>query len=155
MPKWNSFFQSYLVLGQVRIPRWVSFRPEFRVKHHGFCDASLKAHGTVTWHTKLATARGAMAMVKIISAGITNSSISRTWREERAVYRIVGLRGVVLESPATTGEVPEQQLSKAPSARNAEPPVRKGERSTRWGIQDVYSPKTVMGSARNKLCLVS
>jgi len=35
---WNSFLQSYSVLDQVRIPRLVSFRPEFRVQHHGFHD---------------------------------------------------------------------------------------------------------------------
>jgi len=45
--------------------------------------------------------------------------------------RFVVSRGVVLESPAITGEVPEQQLHKTPSARNAKLPVRKGERSTR------------------------
>jgi len=37
--RWNSFLQSYSVLEQVRVSRWVSFRPEFRVEHHGFCDA--------------------------------------------------------------------------------------------------------------------
>jgi len=36
----NSFLQSYSVLDQVRIPRWVLIRPKFRVEHHGFCDAS-------------------------------------------------------------------------------------------------------------------
>jgi len=37
--RWNIFLQSYSVLDQVRIPRWVSFHPEFRVEHPGFCDA--------------------------------------------------------------------------------------------------------------------
>jgi len=47
--RWNSFFQSYSVLDQVRIPRWVSFRPEFRVEHDGFCDASQKAYGAAIY----------------------------------------------------------------------------------------------------------
>jgi len=49
------------------------------------------------------------------------------------VNRFEVSRGVVLESPAITGEVPEQQLPKTSSARNAKLPVRKGERSTRSG----------------------
>jgi len=47
------------------------------------------------------------------------------------VDRFVVSRGVVLESPAITGEVPEQQLPKTPDAETAKLPVRKGERSTR------------------------
>jgi len=43
--RWNSFLQSYSVIDQVRIPKWVSFRPEIRVEHHGFCDASPMAYG--------------------------------------------------------------------------------------------------------------
>jgi len=55
------------------------------------------------------------------------------------VNRFEGSRGVVLESPAITGEVPEQQLPKTSSARNAKLPVRKGERSTRSGNQEALS----------------
>jgi len=43
--------------------------------------------------------------------------LSRTCREERAVDRFEVSRSVVLESPAIIGEVPEQQLTKTPSAR--------------------------------------
>jgi len=37
--RWNSFLQTYSILDQVKIPRWVFYRPELRVEHHGFCDA--------------------------------------------------------------------------------------------------------------------
>jgi len=47
--RWNSFLQSYSVLDQVGIPRWVSVRPEFRVEHHGFCDAMQKAYGAAIY----------------------------------------------------------------------------------------------------------
>ncbi|XP_070068132.1 uncharacterized protein [Drosophila takahashii] len=74
--KWHDFFQSYSVLDQVRIPRWVSFRPEFRVEHHGFCDASQKAYGAAIYvrveigHTTLVnllTAKTRVAPVKTVS----------------------------------------------------------------------------------------
>jgi len=47
--RWNSFLQSNSVLDQVRKPRWVSFRPEFRVEHYGFCNASQKAYGAAIY----------------------------------------------------------------------------------------------------------
>ncbi|XP_070068068.1 uncharacterized protein [Drosophila takahashii] len=74
--KWRDFLQSYSVLDQVRIPRWVSFRPEFRVEHHGFCDASQKAYGAAIYvrveigHTtlvRLLTAKTRVAPVKTVS----------------------------------------------------------------------------------------
>nr|XP_044248535.1 LOW QUALITY PROTEIN: uncharacterized protein LOC123002433 [Drosophila takahashii] len=74
--KWRDFLQSYSVLDQVRIPRWVSFRPEFRVEHHGFCDASQKAYGAAIYvrveigHTtlvRLLTAKTRVAPVKAVS----------------------------------------------------------------------------------------
>ncbi|XP_043063587.1 uncharacterized protein LOC122319852 [Drosophila ficusphila] len=74
--RWHSFLQSYSVLDQVRIPRWVSFRPEFRLEHHGFCDASQKAYGAAIYvrvemgHTTmvhLLTARTRVAPVKTVS----------------------------------------------------------------------------------------
>jgi len=40
---------NYSVLDQVRIPRWVSFHPEFREEHPGFCDASQKAFGAAIY----------------------------------------------------------------------------------------------------------
>jgi len=46
--------------------------------------------------------------------------------EGRAVDRFVVSRGVGLESPAITGEVPEQQLPKTLSARNAKVLVSQG-----------------------------
>ncbi|XP_043064475.1 uncharacterized protein LOC122320347 [Drosophila ficusphila] len=74
--RWHSFLQSYSVLDQVRIPRWVSFRPEFRLEHHGFCDASQKAYGAAIYvrvemgHTTmvhLLTAKTRVAPVKTVS----------------------------------------------------------------------------------------
>jgi len=74
--KWNSFLQSYSVLDQVKIPRWVSFLPEFRVKHHGFCDASQKAHVAAIYvrvevghktMVHLLTAKTRVAPVKTVS----------------------------------------------------------------------------------------
>ncbi|XP_070070011.1 uncharacterized protein [Drosophila takahashii] len=73
---WRDFLQSYSVLDQVRIPRWVSFRSEFRVEHHGFCDASQKAYGAAIYvrveigHTTLVhllTAKTRVAPVKTVS----------------------------------------------------------------------------------------
>jgi len=42
---------------------------------------------------------------------------SRTWRDGRVVDRFVVSRGGRLESPAITGEVPEQQSPNFPSVR--------------------------------------
>jgi len=42
---------------------------------------------------------------------------SRTWRDGQAVDRFVVSRGGRLESPAITGEVPEQRSPNSPSAR--------------------------------------
>ncbi|XP_043064804.1 uncharacterized protein LOC122320702 [Drosophila ficusphila] len=74
--RWHSFLQSYSILDQVRIPRWVSFRPEVRLEHHGFCDASQKAYGAAIYvrvemgHTMmvhLLTAKTRAAPVKTVS----------------------------------------------------------------------------------------
>jgi len=74
--RWNSFLQSYSVLDQVRIPRWVFFRPEFRVEHHGFCDASQKVYGAAIYvrvemghktMVHLLTVKTRMAPVKTVS----------------------------------------------------------------------------------------
>jgi len=72
-------------------------------------------------------------------AEVRKTQPSRTWREGRAVDRFVVSRGVGLEIPAITGEVPEQQQPKTSSARNAKLLVRKGERTTRSGIQEALS----------------
>jgi len=53
--------------------------------------------------------------------------------EGRAVHRFAVSRGLVLESPAITGEVPEQQLTETSSVKlpaSATLPARKGEQST-------------------------
>ncbi|XP_052855081.1 uncharacterized protein LOC128263847 [Drosophila gunungcola] len=74
--RWQSFLQSYSALNRIRIPRWVSFRPEFRVEHHGFCDASQTAYGAAIYvrvevgHTTmvhLLTAKTRVAPVKTVS----------------------------------------------------------------------------------------
>jgi len=74
--RWNSVLQSYSVLDQVRIPRWVSFRPELRVEHHGFCDASQKTYGAAIYvrvemghktMMHLLTAKTRVAPVKTVS----------------------------------------------------------------------------------------
>jgi len=46
-----------------------------------------------------------------------NRELGGTWHEERAVVPFVVSKGVVLESSAITGEVPEQQMTEDPSAR--------------------------------------
>jgi len=88
--------------------------------------------GTITpWRTDLR--RGTVSSGEKLSKSLRTlpNLDSRTWREGRAVDRFVVSRGVVLETPVITGEDPEQQLPKTPSAGNAKLPVRKGERSTR------------------------
>jgi len=76
--RWNSILQSYSVLDQVRMHIWVSFRPEFRVEHHGFCDcdASQKAYGAAIYvrvevghktMVHLLTAKTRVAPVKTVS----------------------------------------------------------------------------------------
>jgi len=64
--RWNSFLRSYSVLDQVRIHRWVSFRPEFRVEHHGFCDSSQKAYGAAIY-VRVEVGHKTMAPVKTVS----------------------------------------------------------------------------------------
>jgi len=64
--RWNSFLRSYSVLDQVRIHSWVSFRPEFRVEHHGFCDSSQKAYGAAIY-VRVEVGHKTMAPVKTVS----------------------------------------------------------------------------------------
>ncbi|XP_041675554.1 uncharacterized protein LOC121530494 [Drosophila eugracilis] len=47
--RWVDFLENYSVLDQIRVPRWVAFRPHLRVEHHGFCDASEKAYGAAIY----------------------------------------------------------------------------------------------------------
>ncbi|XP_041675346.1 uncharacterized protein LOC121530393 [Drosophila eugracilis] len=47
--RWVDFLKNYSVLDQIRVPRWVTFRPHLRVDHHGFCDASQKAYGAAIY----------------------------------------------------------------------------------------------------------
>jgi len=59
--RWNSFLQSYWILDQATIPRWAFYRPEFRVEHREFSDASQKAYGSAI------TAKTRVAPVKTVS----------------------------------------------------------------------------------------
>jgi len=63
--RWNSFLPSNSVLDQVRIPRWVSLRPEFSVEHLGFCDASQKAFGAAIY---VRVEMGYKTMVHLLTA---------------------------------------------------------------------------------------
>jgi len=59
--------------------------------------------------------------------------LSKTWREERAVDRFLVSKGVVLESPAITGEVPEQQLPETRVTENQSEAIVK--RSSALGVK--------------------
>nr|CAA09069.1 polyprotein [Drosophila melanogaster] len=74
--RWLNFLQSYSVFEQIRIPRWLSFHPDFKVEHHGFCDASQKAYGAAIYvrgevgsaiMVQLLTAKTRVAPVKTVS----------------------------------------------------------------------------------------
>jgi len=47
--RWQEFLRSYSELERIRIPRWVGFKPEVKVEHHGFCEASQKAYGAAIY----------------------------------------------------------------------------------------------------------
>ena len=76
---WNSFRESLPELGDIRVPRWVSYVPnQTQVEFHGFCDASeraycatvfLRVHNTSQGQTfsNLLVARTKVAPVKVIS----------------------------------------------------------------------------------------
>jgi len=77
------------------------------------------------------------------------AQFSRSWRNERAVDRFVVLKGVILESPAVTGEVHEQKPTEIPSARE---PHYQPEEATGWGIQEALSwrsPAVKQANSRN------
>jgi len=57
---------------------------------------------------------------------VGRARLSKTWREERAVDRFLVSKGVVLESPAITGEVPEQQLTETRVPENQSEAIVKG-----------------------------
>ncbi|XP_044779797.1 uncharacterized protein LOC123327441 [Drosophila simulans] len=63
--RWLNFLQNYSVLEQIRIPRWLSFRPDFKVEHHGFCDASQKAYGAAIY---VRVEVGSTIMVQLLTA---------------------------------------------------------------------------------------
>jgi len=68
---------------------------------------------TTTWHSfRRVRTQGESCLDTVCLA-----RLRRTYREGRAVDRFVVSRCVVLETPAITGEVPEQQPNKTPSAR--------------------------------------
>ncbi|XP_043062888.1 uncharacterized protein LOC122319553 [Drosophila yakuba] len=63
--RWLNFLRSYSVLEQIRIPRWLSFHPEFKVEHHGLCDASQKAYGAAI---NVRVEVGGLIMVQLLTA---------------------------------------------------------------------------------------
>ncbi|XP_070142300.1 uncharacterized protein [Drosophila kikkawai] len=74
--RWIDFLENYSALDNIRIPRWVTFRPHLNIEHHGFCDASQKAYGAAiyvrvevgsTVEVTLLTARTRVAPVKTLS----------------------------------------------------------------------------------------
>ncbi|XP_070141605.1 uncharacterized protein [Drosophila kikkawai] len=74
--RWIDFLENYSALDNIRIPRWVTFRPHLSIEHHGFCDASQKAYGAAiyvrvevgsTVEVTLLTARTRVAPVKTLS----------------------------------------------------------------------------------------
>lgn len=74
--KWHDFLSQYPRLEEVRIPRWVEFRPKGRTQIHGFCDASQRAYGAAiykrtetngTFAVHLLTAKTRVAPIKTVS----------------------------------------------------------------------------------------
>jgi len=59
--------------------------------------------------------------------------LSKIWREERVVDRFLVSKGVVLESPAITGKVPEQQLTETRVPENQGEAIVK--RSSALGVK--------------------
>ncbi|XP_070141654.1 uncharacterized protein [Drosophila kikkawai] len=63
--RWVDFLGHYSALDQIRIPRWVAFRPHLKIEHHGFCDASQKAYGAAIY---VRVEAGATVMVNLLTA---------------------------------------------------------------------------------------
>ena len=76
---WSSFRESLSDLGEIKVPRWISYVPnETRVQFHGFCDASERAYCATVFlrvqctnqtqtFSNLLVARTKVAPVKVIS----------------------------------------------------------------------------------------
>jgi len=74
--RWHEFLRNYPFLGEIRVPRFVGFRPNSRVQFHGFCDASQRAYGASLYvrtevngqiSIHLLTAKTRVAPVKTVS----------------------------------------------------------------------------------------
>ncbi|XP_070139973.1 uncharacterized protein [Drosophila kikkawai] len=63
--RWVDCLGHYSALDQIRIPRWVAFRPHLKVEHHGFCDASQKAYGAAIY---VRVEAGSTVMVNLLTA---------------------------------------------------------------------------------------
>nr|XP_041633540.1 uncharacterized protein LOC121503294 [Drosophila kikkawai] len=63
--RWVDFLGHYSALDQIRIPRWVAFRPHLKIEHHGFCDASQRAYGAAIY---VRVEAGATVMVNLLTA---------------------------------------------------------------------------------------
>lgn len=53
---WNLLLQDLLGVENIRIPRWINFRPSDNVQIHGFCDASTQAY-CATIYVRVQTAK--------------------------------------------------------------------------------------------------
>ncbi|XP_065355901.1 uncharacterized protein LOC135950281 [Calliphora vicina] len=75
--KWNQFLRDYGSIDNIRICRWVGFKPSTKLQVHGFSDASEKAYGACVYvrlededgsvQTHLLLAKSKVAPLKTIS----------------------------------------------------------------------------------------
>ncbi|XP_065372164.1 uncharacterized protein LOC135964036 [Calliphora vicina] len=47
--KWRQFLLDYVHIDDIKIPRWVGFKPSVNLEFHGFSDASEKAYGACVY----------------------------------------------------------------------------------------------------------
>ncbi|XP_059223145.1 uncharacterized protein LOC131996956 [Stomoxys calcitrans] len=49
LSQWRLFQDNYLLINQIRVPRWFQYIPNSKIQFHGFCDASEKAYAAVLY----------------------------------------------------------------------------------------------------------